>query len=113
MVKKMPSGETELFDQLGRCCRTYGRSILLVEGRLGAGRTPRGCIAGGRSRGVPYLAVQATLLKVQEMGVDVLWTNDSGETAKVLKWLWERANKGGVVQFTTLLSSWSGREGAA
>lgn len=91
MTAKVASGEKELWDQLGRCQQQYGAVALLVEGRLEAALgDPRGCIADGRARKVPWLAVQGTLWKVQDQGIRVVQVRTKDETCLALKWLWEK-----------------------
>lgn len=83
-----PRGDTtELWDQLERCLVAYSHVVLLIEGTLEAVADPKLCVADGRWRKVPYMSVVATLAKVQEKGVMVLWTANVHETSLVLKWL--------------------------
>lgn len=86
MVKE--KGEKkELWDQLDRCTKAYQHPYLFLEGNLSSTNDPSSCYADGRYRQVGYLAVQAAICKVQDMGVTVVWTGDYNETAIMLKWI--------------------------
>lgn len=87
MTKRTADGSIELWNQLDRCLSTYSAAYLIVEGDLDPAKEPGECLADGRVRKVPYLAVIATIARVQERGVQVVWTRDSTATALVLRWL--------------------------
>ena len=90
MTTKMADGSIELWDQLARCVNHYDNTYLIVEGDLDPVANPKMSIADGRSRGVGYLAVQATIEKVQMQGIRVLQTRSEIGTALVLRWLWKK-----------------------
>lgn len=96
LVKKLDKEgrPTELDDQMRRCLTKYKRVVLLVEGHvLVQTSAPSDLIVDGRIRHVPYMAVQAKLLKLQEKGVRIIWTDGMTETIATLVWL----SKGSVV----------------
>ena len=98
MVKVLHPGtdreQKELWDQLDRCLEMYHRVYLLVEGSLEATADPRVCYADGRYRKVGWMAVQATLDRVQEMGVKLVWTRDGQEAALWIRWCYDKYRKG-------------------
>lgn len=80
--------ESRLENQLRRCMEKYGRVILLQEGMIWPSFDPGYCVAGNKPRHIPYVAVQAMLLKVQrELGAKYLITVDREATIQTLHWL--------------------------
>ncbi len=96
VVHKTAGGAMELYDQLERCLKTGHRVVLLVEGDIWPHpydakkcwvRKEKGV---AKEREVPYMAIVGVLLKVQEMGVQVIWTDTFDTTLLVLQYLERR-----------------------
>lgn len=87
IVKRKTSGKRELWDQLERCKESGRTVVLLVEGTLIATSDAKECIADGKHRRVPYLAVQSSIVAAQRKGVIVVHTDGMRETIKFLSWV--------------------------
>lgn len=97
LVKVLHQGEDreqkELWDQMARCLEMYQRVYLLVEGSLEATADPRVCYAEGRYRKVGWMAIQAALDRVQDMGARLVWVRDGQETALWIRWMYDKFRK--------------------
>ena len=93
IVRDYTGGVKEIWGQLKKCMDMYGRVYLLVEGTLEATADPKWCKVEGRMRQVPYVAVQASVDRAQDLGIHVMWTGDMQETALMLKWLYYQTTR--------------------